>query len=837
MDTDLVCDVCQSTNFFEENGQYWCLECNTMSQHVTAVLVSEIATNAPEVHEDSDEAVETTSGGRGGAEDKELTSYELLTKVLRGLASELIDLGVAPELYKVSKVLWLTYLKKCGILNKNKQPTLPATLNARDVEILYGVQGVSRRKLITGSSREKRSRSPRSPASSTSTLSKSRRQRKLMQQLILEEEGNENTIQSIHSPWSTPQSSRHSSDYESEEDKIRDIKLVKGGDKFLKQSRGAWKANLKSRRLMKTVKAEASIESRKMHIGAIDVLSVLWLSLRYTESSHIQLGDFYRLVTDGYLRLDDLERFVPEKYRNYLCMRYWFKSVSRKSFIMRYGTTCGLLEMSHIRTCDVKVIIRRYVAELELPEDILQYTDKLCHLTACPTSRLVPLTRLVPEYDLMAMAIILVTLKALFGMDDSTEVELSNVAKTINRKQSSSEPGAAVQFQYADWAEHIVCRNSAIASAHYVSFESTYTRLTAHRLAARTFVSNGMKSSRSVKWSSFGRSKKLKPILQSGLDSVAAELEKTGAKDLEPPLTPPLALGAHEAYLPQWRRIILEKKSEEIDPKAREILERDFTQTSLDYLNSTKFVELCSRLGLSVVLQEGRSRLSPSLNSVSIGMFLPGRTAQPKTAQVLVKVTPEEKKIREEIDDLDIMLGKELSSDSDSEIEESEARKSSQSARKTRQKSGKSSKSTEGEDSDDDSDTEESGARKSKSAQQASQKSGKSSKSTEGELTLLIPWQQYWVTHHPTLVNMHNTRYKYSYKKSRQMSRSIASLCPINFVWVLNMCASIVRCQPYHLYASVCSLEQELFRWSSEKGTFWPSTSANEEQRGSDGSS
>lgn len=44
------------------------------------------------------------------------------------------------------------------------------------------------------------------------------------QQLMLEEEGNEETLQAIQSPWSTPPSSRNTSDYETEDEKIRDIK-------------------------------------------------------------------------------------------------------------------------------------------------------------------------------------------------------------------------------------------------------------------------------------------------------------------------------------------------------------------------------------------------------------------------------------------------------------------------------------------------------------------------------------------------------------------------------------------------------------------------------------
>uniref|UniRef100_A0A8D8UV69 TATA box-binding protein-associated factor RNA polymerase I subunit B n=3 Tax=Cacopsylla melanoneura TaxID=428564 RepID=A0A8D8UV69_9HEMI len=789
MDTEQTCHVCQSSNFFEENGNYWCMECNTMSQQITAVMVDQSGPVPAEVLEDLELADETGPEIRDS--DKLLTTFELLTKVLRGLSLELIELGVSPELYKVAKILWLSYLQKCGlILNKHKQPVLPAMIRERDVEILYGVQGVSRKKIITGSSR----RSKKVKTKSLSSRSDRKKQRDIMQQLMLEEEGNENTLQCIQEPWSD--SSRNSSAYETDEEKIKDIKLVKGSENFIKRSRRAYaKQDFKSK-LMKSVNAEGSIESLKMHIGAVDVLSVLWLAIQYTNSSHLQLSDLYRLATDGYLNLDNLERFVPKQYRNYQCFRYFFRNLSRKSFVLRCGSTCTVLGMTHIKTCDIRVLIRRYVKELALPEDILPYTDLICTLSSSPSSRLLPVDRFLPEYDLTAMAIILVTVKTLLGLDDATEIELSRVAKEINKAQpSSSQP----QFDYSAWWEYIECRNASIAGVHNVTFENTYTRLMSHRLAARSFLAKGgVCKERTVKKNLLGGSKRMKSVIHSGLETLGKELEDNSTPDdLQAPLKPPLALRADEAYLPAWNQLILNQTADpELDPKVRKILETDFTRSSLDYLNPTKFSALCSQLDLPSELHEGRSPRSPIAPRVDMSVFLPripGNTVTPKVQAFLDRAP---RTIKEEIDRVDEMLAL-------CEIE-----KNIHSGEGSRAEDGKS-------------------GRKNKKSPKKKRKT-KTSCENEQTLTLHIPKCQYWVIHHPNLLSLHGARYKYLYKNQRQLSRAVLTLCPVNFIALLNLCANIVRSQPYHVYASMCLLETILGKRSSvsaktnqEKAKFW----------------
>ncbi|KAL1457840.1 hypothetical protein WDU94_008030 [Cyamophila willieti] len=778
MDTEQTCHVCQSSKFFEENGNYWCMECNTMSQQITAVMVDQSGPVPAEVLEDLDITDESGPENRGS--DKLLTTFELLTKVLRGLALELIEIGVSPELYKVSKVMWLSYLQKCGlILNKHKQPVLPAMFAERDVEILYGVQGVSRKKIITGSSRK----SKKVKTKSTEALSDRRKQKNIMQQLILEEEGNEHALQCIQEPWSD--SSRNSSAYETDEEIIKDIKLVKGSEKFIKKSRRYYaQQDTKRKPLIRSVNAESSIESKKMHIGAVDVLAVLWLAIQYTSSSHLQLSDLYRLVTDGYLNLDNLERFVPKQYRNYQCFRYFFKSLSRKSFVLRCGSTCNVLGMTHIKTCDIRVLIKRYVKELALPDDILPYTDIICALSSPSSfSLLLPMDRLLPEYDLIAMAVILVTLKALLGLDDATEVELSSVARDINEIQT---PSARAQFDYSAWWEYIECRNASIAAVHNVSFEKTYTRLMSHKLAARSFLAKGgVCRERTVKKHLLGGSKRTQSIIRSGLETLRKELENNSeTEELEAPLKPPLALRADEAYLPAWNEMILNQTTDStIDPKVREILETDFTQSSLDYLNPTKFSELCAQRNLPFELHKGRSPRSPVDNRINISVFLPGIPGNIFTPKVQAHLNRAPRKIQEEIDKIDEMIAL-------WEIEDKIFRNANEDSGK---QSGQNKKSPKKK-------------RKTKTASE-----------NEPKLTLYVPWCQYWVIHHPNLLSLHGSRYKYLYKPRGQTSRAVLTLCPVNFIALLNLCANIVRSEPYHMYASVCLLETSLVKSSDVK--------------------
>lgn len=167
--------------------------------------------------------------------------------------------------------------------------------------------------------------------------------------------------------------------------------------------------------------------------------------------------------------------------------------------------------------------------------------------------------------------------------------------------------------------------------------------------------------------------------------------------------------------------------------------------------------------------------------------FIRPPTQQTVVAKVQVVVSDKPREVKEEIDDIDEMLAVNLRNIKGN-VEAPEIVKKEHCKKRKKEKA---------QDKDKDSQDE--------------------------ILTLLIPRYQYWVINHSAAQNLHGTRYKYLFHHGRAISRAVGSLCPVNFVSLLNMCASIVRSQPYHLYASMCLLEQEVLGKIGAKGSkLWP---------------
>lgn len=135
MPDNLTCDLCGGTDFYKEQGYFYCRECQTQTQ-----VIEEHA------FEDQVEGMTIREPGKKirkkKTDDKpenHLTSWECYNYILMGLVDELIELGANKELKTTVKVLWYKYLRELEVIQNDPlaTPKLSAVNNRMLVNSFY----------------------------------------------------------------------------------------------------------------------------------------------------------------------------------------------------------------------------------------------------------------------------------------------------------------------------------------------------------------------------------------------------------------------------------------------------------------------------------------------------------------------------------------------------------------------------------------------------------------------------------------------------------------------------------------------------------------------------
>ncbi|XP_037085364.1 uncharacterized protein LOC119105907 [Pollicipes pollicipes] len=188
-------------------------------------------------------------------------------------------------------------------------------------------------------------------------------------------------------------------------------------------------------------------------------LCLIWVALADCDPVY-RLSDMARWVREGILSAFSPSNEFPED----VTYRWSTMSVNGHLTVhlmwIQLQMMRSVLRITSYPRPPLSAVLDRLLSELALP-------TQLARVVANVARGMPPLDDLRPEA--CAMALILVTLKILLGLDDVTEVRNSAVAATRN----ATEPNGPRWFVFAEWLQHFRECRDAVGSCHYPTLEAT----------------------------------------------------------------------------------------------------------------------------------------------------------------------------------------------------------------------------------------------------------------------------------------------------------------------------------------------------------------------------
>ncbi|KAL1137999.1 hypothetical protein AAG570_009694, partial [Ranatra chinensis] len=383
----------------------------------------------------------------------ELTSWEVLNYILKGLVDELILLGASKDLKIIVLQIWASYLMKNEIAFLSsvveKTPRLGVTFKTRDAEIIYGSDPkflYACKRPIFRKERRQKSRTKTKP-----DVFKSLRSQKYqitLNKKALAKADYESRSDTSFSSGLTMDSLGKSS-YKSKSD---------GSQKSCRYSKHAKHVlnNLieKAQDLddddRKSLQSSVMLREREStrHPCIKKLIAIIRLAL-LINASPIQYSDLFRWNREGYLSVTNAEKFLPKSFHVSKDIKALFiKSIGSWEKCQKDTYELARLMDSTYLYVDIASLCKRYCYELCLPEMEISSTS---------------------NYEGRAMAFIIVVLKFLFSLDDRTEYKISSVANRLNSVVDKSRR----LFSWTDWVEYINCR-AAVISAHCQATRNRY---------------------------------------------------------------------------------------------------------------------------------------------------------------------------------------------------------------------------------------------------------------------------------------------------------------------------------------------------------------------------
>lgn len=216
---------------------------------------------------------------------------------------------------------------------------------------------------------------------------------------------------------------------------------------------------------------------RPQVLNGSTLLSIIYCALNICRSK-IQLGDLIRFVKEGHISYYKCNQLLPEELiENDVELSYkqhhTYNIVNFETFRMQLSYFTKLIPdlSSSFRTPNLIELVGRYLKEMQLPEDLKDYIERL--MIVFPCEMRFSETSMIPNYEGRAMAFIIFTLKLLFGLDGYREEEMSRSTKKIN--ETIEELGLETKiFAYKDWMTFIEYRQLILGKFyHPVLFHHT----------------------------------------------------------------------------------------------------------------------------------------------------------------------------------------------------------------------------------------------------------------------------------------------------------------------------------------------------------------------------
>ncbi|KAJ8684128.1 hypothetical protein QAD02_019920 [Eretmocerus hayati] len=467
------CAVCNSTEFYKEDGYYFCSKCQTQNDDIREEVF--------EYQFDPSVRLRKTKIRSEKTKDNDVigwTSWELYNFVLIGLVNELVQIGVDRKIKLTILQLWTSYLSKLDVAftSKTKKcvPRMSRRYHKKDAQIIYGKVRQEKKKKRRRSKSNTSASSLMSSFTSEGTSSKRAlgKNKKLLaaseysKSLLSQESSDTDALSSFNQSFSSAQSSNS------------------GTSNATCRIRFNKRARLESQRVRRrslTLPASKKKQYAKSYtfsqynigpdvLTPIKLWSIIYIALRI-EAQDIHISDMLRFCREGHLSYYKLDHLLPPEVsltRSDAQLLTQRCDITHKGLRRAASGVAKFLMSYEFANPSIWSLIDRYCTDLDLPKGVASYAQRL-FLKAPAVMKFSVKSPLIPNYEGRAMAYIIVVLKTLFGLDDVTEREISRIVEKIDGKAIERNISTAKLFSFCEWQRYLECRKRILSTVHFPS--------------------------------------------------------------------------------------------------------------------------------------------------------------------------------------------------------------------------------------------------------------------------------------------------------------------------------------------------------------------------------
>ncbi|XP_067007471.1 TATA box-binding protein-associated factor RNA polymerase I subunit B [Anabrus simplex] len=462
---NVQCVVCGGTEYVKEIGFYYCVECQTQSQELreevfdlkydaSGIPLNTSTKTIPSVKKSVDDCVEWTT-------------WEAFNFILRGQVEELMSMGASEKFKYTVLQLWAHYLSKLEVAFTSQSlkvlPKIGPSYHEKDRNLVYGTPAELRK------SKRKKHQSLSDADSVSTSFSEEIVARKRFRQSkrALVEVEKEKHTQNL-------ESSRDQStilDLSAVESEKSNTSIVRPLRRTV-YSKAACKVRKSKLKTMKWTPARRVLkEKRLLHytnpntLSRFRLLVLLHIALLCSRE-RIQLSDILRWVREGHLAYYEISHLLPS---NYCIKGKDHLAFSPEVYLPSYSTVqktakklAKLLNVSNWMKPNLLDLTTRFLKELQLPAMFLTLVERF--MVTTPSLNAYDQEK-VPNFEVRVMAIIIIILKLLLGLDGKTEDVISSTASKIN--SLLSDRVSSQLFVWRDWVQFIVCRKALVVQYHF----------------------------------------------------------------------------------------------------------------------------------------------------------------------------------------------------------------------------------------------------------------------------------------------------------------------------------------------------------------------------------
>ncbi|KAK0165020.1 hypothetical protein PV328_003578 [Microctonus aethiopoides] len=468
-----ACVLCGGLEFYLEAGYYFCTECQTKHEGKREEVADFRIDPTTRLRRTR---IRKDKSSSGEEQIVGWTSWEQYNFILIGLANELIELGASMDTKMTLLQLWATYLGKLEVaftsMNKKIMPRLARRFNKKDAEIIYG--------RLRQKKKKKRSKSGSSVVSASSMVSSfvsggssraemGKQKKKLITSEYDKYMQSQNSDTDAHSMTNQSSTSIASSGSDTS---------IRGGEKikFNKYARQeAKKVKIMAKSMSKTKRKKfkekhvtASYSAGPQIITMAKIWGLVYLALRINDDK-IHLSDMLRYSREGHISYYRVEHLLPPEVtlnKAEINNLNPVKEISHKGLRRIFAKLANFLRVFQLPHPNLLSLMQRYVTELQLPNGILVYAERMMARSP-PNMEFNMKSHLLPNYEGRAMAFIIVAMKILFGLDGITEYEISRVIDKINTVGQERGELESRLFNFCEWQRYIECRRCILVKEHF----------------------------------------------------------------------------------------------------------------------------------------------------------------------------------------------------------------------------------------------------------------------------------------------------------------------------------------------------------------------------------